>query len=196
MPSRHFLKKCSQPWGPHLMLIGAFAKCRLTFVMTVLQFTETSDPIQLLVLLSRVWLCNLMHARLPCLSLSPRVCSNSYPLSRWYHPNISSSIVPFSSRLQSFPASSSFLMSHLFASGGQSIGVSALGSVLPMNIQSSFLLGLTVWISLPSKGLSRVFLSTTFWKHQFFSAQPSLWSLTSIHDYWKNHSFSYRDLCR
>ena len=98
------------------------------------------------------------------------------PLSRWCHPSISSSAVPVYSCLQSFPASRSFLESSLFASGGQSIGVSASASVLPMNIQDWFPLGLIGLILLLSKGLSRVFFSTTVWKHQFFSAQPSLWS--------------------
>ena len=116
------------------------------------------------------------HARLPCPSLSPGVWRNSCPLSQWCHPTISSSVIPFSSCLQSFPASGSFLMDRFFASGGQSIGASASASVFPMNIQSWFPLGLTGWISLQSKGLSRVFSSTTFRKHWFFRTQPSLWS--------------------
>ena len=99
----------------------------------------------------------LQHARLPCPSLSPDVCSNSCPLSRWCHPTISSSVVPFSSYLQSFPASGSFQMSHFFTSGGQSIGVSALTSVPPVNIQDWLPLGWTGSISLQSKVLSRVF---------------------------------------
>ena len=93
----------------------------------------------------------LQHSRLPCLSLSPRVCSNSGPLSRWCHPTISSSLIPFSSCLQSFLALGSFPKSQFFTSGGQSIGVSASASVFPMNIQDWFLLGLTGWISLQSK---------------------------------------------
>ena len=121
------------------------------------------------------------HARLPCPSASPRACSNSCPLRWWCHLTISSSDVPFSSCLQSFPASGSFLMSQLFASGGQSIGASALVSVLPMNIQEWFPLGFTGVISLHSNGLSRVFSNTTAQKHQFFSAQPSLWSNSHIH---------------
>ena len=99
----------------------------------------------------------LQHARSPRPSPTPRVYSNSCPLSQWCHPTISSSVVPFSSCLQSFPASGSFQMSQFFASGGQSIGVSALASVLPMNIQDWFPLGWTGWISLQSKGLSRIF---------------------------------------
>ena len=118
----------------------------------------------------------LQHARLPCPSLSPRVCSNSCPLSWWCHPTISSSVSPLSSCTQSFPASGSFPVSQYFASGGQSIGVSASASVLPVNIQDWFSLGWTGWISLQSKGLPRVFSNTAVQKHQFFSAQPSLWS--------------------
>ena len=105
---------------------------------------------------------------------TPGVYSNSCPSSRWYHPTSSSSVIPFSSYLQSFPASGSFQMSQFFASGGQSTGVSALTSVLPMNIQGWFPLGWTGWISLQSKGLSRVFSNTTVQKHQFFSTQLSL----------------------
>ena len=113
----------------------------------------------------------LQHASLPCPSLSPGVCSNSCPLSRWCHPTISSSVTPFSSCPQCFPASGSFPMSQLFAWGGHSIGASASASVLPMNIQGWFPLGFTGLILL-SKGLSRVFSSTTFWKRQFFSVVP------------------------
>ena len=100
----------------------------------------------------------LQHARPPCSSPTPRVYSNSCPSSQWCHPTISSSVVPFSSSLQSFPASGSFLMSQYFTSGGQSIGVSASASVLPINIQGWFLIGLTGLISLQSKGLSRVWI--------------------------------------
>ena len=117
--------------------------------------------------------------QLPCPSLSLRVCSNSGQLGRWCHPTISSSVVPFSSCLQFFPASGSPSMSRLFTSRGQSIGASA--SVLPMSIQDWFPLGLTGLISLLSKGPSRVFSNTTVWKHQFFSTQPSLWSNYHIH---------------
>ena len=116
----------------------------------------------------------LQHARPPCPSPTPRVYSNSCPLSPWCHPAISSSVIPFSSCLQSFPASGSFQISQFFTSGGQSIGVSASASVLPMNIQDWFPLGWTSWISLQSKGLSRVFPNTTVQKHQFFGAQLSL----------------------
>ena len=135
-------------------------------------------------LLSRVLLFmthKLQHSRLLCLSLSPWVCSNSYPLSQWCHPTISSSVTPFSSCPQSFPASGSFPISQLLESGGQSIGASASASVLPMNIQGRFLLGLTDLISLQSKGLSRVFSGSTVWKHQFFGTQPSLQSNSHTH---------------
>ena len=121
-------------------------------------------------------LCNhgLKHARLPCPSPTPEACSNSCSLSWWCHPTISSSFVPFSSCLQSFPASVYFPMSQLFASDGQSIGVSALASVLPMNTQDWSPLGWTSWISLQSKGLSRVLSNITVQKHHFFGAQLSL----------------------
>ena len=114
------------------------------------------------------------HTRLPCPSPTLRAYSNSCPSSRWSHPNISSSVVPFSSCPQSFPASVSSQMSQLFASGSQSIGVSASASFLPMNTQDWFPLGWTGWISLQSKGLSRVFSNITVQKHQFFSTQLSL----------------------
>ena len=127
-----------------------------------------------------LWPHGLQHARLPCLSPTPGACSNSCPLSQWCHPTISSSVVPFSSWPQSFPASGSFPISQFFMSGGQSIGASASASVLQMNIQDWFLLGLTDLISLQSKGLSRVFSNTTVQKHQFFGAQPFLWSSSHI----------------
>ena len=124
----------------------------------------------------------LQHASIPCPSLSPGTFSNSCPLSQWCHPTISSSFVPFSSCLQSFPVSGSFSVSWLFISGGQSIGASASASVLPMNnIQGWFPLGWTGWISLQSKGLLRVFSNTTVQKHQFFSTQPSVWFNSHIH---------------
>ena len=118
---------------------------------------------------------------LPVRHQLPGACSNSYPSNCGCHPTISSSIVPFSSGLQSFPAPRLFPMSQFFASGGQSIGVSASASVLPMNVQDRFPLGWTGWISLLSKGLSRVFSNTTVQKHQFFGAQLSLWSNSHIH---------------
>ena len=119
-----------------------------------------------------LWPHELWDARLPCPSLTTRECSNSCPSSQWCHPTISSSVIPFSSHLQSFPASGSFPMSQFFASGGQRIGISVSASLLPMNIQDWFPLGWIGWISLLSKGLSRVFSNTTV--HQFFGTQLSL----------------------
>ena len=116
----------------------------------------------------------MQHARLPYLSLSPRVCSKSCPLSQWCHLAISSSVTHFSSCPQSFAASGSFPRSWLFSSGGQSIGASALTSVLLMSVQDRFTLGLTSFISLKSKGFSRVLSSSTIQKHQFYGTQPSL----------------------
>ena len=123
----------------------------------------------------------LQHARPSWPSPAPRVYSNSFALSWWYHPTISSSVVPFSSCPQSFPASGSFQMSQLFTSGGQSTGVSASTSVLSMNTQDWSPLGLTGWISLQSKGLSTVFSNTTVQKHQFFGAHLSSQSNSHIH---------------
>ena len=123
----------------------------------------------------------LQHTRPPCPSPTSGVYSNSCPLSRWYHPAISSSVAPFSSYPQSLPASGSFPVNQLFAWGGQSIGVSASTSVLPMNTQDWSPLGWTGWISLQSKGLSRVFSNTTVQKHQFFGTQLSSQSNSHIH---------------
>ena len=123
------------------------------------------------------------HTRPPCPSPTPRVYPNSCPSSQWCHPAISSPVVPFSSCPQSLPASGSFQMSLLFVWGGQSIGVSASASVLPMNTQDWSPLGWTSWISLQSKGLSRVSFSSTVPKHQFFDTQLSLWSNSHI-DTW------------
>ena len=134
-----------------------------------------------------LWPHGLRHARPPCPSLTPGVYSNSCSLNRWCHPTISSSVIPFSSCLQSFPASGSFQMSQVFASGGQGILVSASASVLPLNTQDWSPLGWTGWISLQSKGLLRL-LEPTVQKHHCF-ALSFLYSptLTSIHDCWKNH---------
>ena len=123
----------------------------------------------------------LQHTRLPCPSPVPGVYSDSCPLCRWCHPTISSSVSPYSSCLQSFPASWSFPVSQFFTSGGQTIGISASASVLPMNTQDWFSLRLTGLISLQFRGLTRVFSNTTVQKHQFFSAQPSLWANSHIH---------------
>ena len=131
-------------------------KHRITFLkfFTSVQFSHS-------VMSDSLWLHGLQLTRLPCPSPAPGVYSNSCPLSSWCHPTISSSVIPFSSCLQSFPALGSFQMSQFFTSGGQSIGVSASASVLPINIQYWFPLGLTGWISLQSKGLWRAFSNTT-----------------------------------
>ena len=143
--------------------------------------------------MTSLWPHGLQHTSLPCPSLSPEICSNSCPLTQWCHPSVSSAVIPISSCPQSFPASGSFPMIWLFDQvASQSIRASALASVLPMKIWSWFPLGLTGLISSLSKGLSSVFFNTTVQKLQFFSTQPSLWStLTSVHDYWRNHSFDY-----
>ena len=144
-------------------------------------------------------LCDPMNCSTPGLPVHhqlPELTQNSCPLSQWCHPAISSSVDPFSSCPQSLPASGSFPMSQLFAWGGQSTGVSASASVLPMNTQDWSPLGWTDWISLQSKGLSGVFSNTTVQKHHFlalsFLHSPTL---TSIHDHWKNHSFDQMELC-
>ena len=146
--------------------------------MILFQFRLVSFSVQFssVVQSDSLRLHELQLARPPCPSPTPGVYSNSCPSSRWCHPNISSSVVPFSSCPQSFTASGSFQMSQLFASGGQNIGVSASTSVLPINTQEWSPLGWTDRISLQSKGLSRVFSNTTVKKHQFFSIQLSLWS--------------------
>ena len=128
-----------------------------------------------------LWPNEPQHARPPCPSPTPGVYPNSCPSSRWCHPAISSSVVPLSSCPQSFPASGSFLMNQLFTWGGQSIRVSALTSLLPINTQDWLSLGWTGWISLQSKGFSRVFSNTTVQKHQFFGAQLSSQSNSHIH---------------
>ena len=136
------------------------------------------------------------HTRPPCPSQTPGVHSNSCPSSRWCHPTIWPSVIPFSSCPQSLPASESFSMSQLFTWGGQSIGVSASASVPPMNTQDLSPSGWTGWISLQSKGLWRVFSNTTVQRLNFsvlsFLHSPTL---TSIHDHWKNHSLDQMDLC-
>ena len=150
----------SFPYIPKIKIVGSYAS---------VQFSHS-------VVFDSLGLHGLQHTRLLCPLPTPGAYSNSCPSCGWYHPTISSSVVPFTSRLQSFPASGSFPMSQFFASDGQSIGASASASVLQMNIQDWFPLGWTGWISLLSKGLSRVFSSTTVWEHQFFITQPSLWS--------------------
>ena len=164
-----------------LKIRGLFENNKIVSRICSVQFSRS-------VMSDSLWPYGLQHARPPCPSPTPGVYSNSCPLSRWCHPDISSSFFPFSCP-QSLPASGSFPMSQLFTWGGQSIGVSVSASVLPMNTQDWSPLGWTGWISLQSKGLSRVFSNTTVQKHQFFGAQLSSQStLTSIHDHWKNHS--------
>ena len=148
------------------------------------------------VMFDSLWPHGPRHASLPCTSLSSRACSNSCPLSRWWHPTISSSVIPFSSCPQPFPASRLFLMSQLFASSSQSIGVSTSASVPPMSIQGWFPLRLTDLISLLSRD-SRESSPTPQFKSINFSALSLLHSpsLTPIYDYWKSHSFDYMELC-
>ena len=175
----------------------------IMFTAKVLGFEHHPSKMECLVVvqwLSHVWIFVTpwtIACQTPLSTLSPGVCSNSCPLSWWCYGTISSSASLFSSHLQSFPASGSFPVGQLFASGGQSIGASTSATVLPMNIQSWFPFGFTGLISLKSKELSRVFSSPTVQKHQFFGAQvfngPTL---TSIHGYWKNHSFDYMKLCQ
>ena len=144
-----------------------------------------------------LWPHEQQHARPPCPSPTPGVHQNPCPLSRWYQPTISSSVIPFSFCLQSFPASGSFQMSQLFASGGQSIGVSASASVLPVNIQHWFPLGWTVVGSRYSLRDSQDSFPTPQFKSINSSVLSFLYSptLTSIHDHWKNHSLDWTDLC-
>ena len=153
---------------------------------------STSQSVQSLSCVGLSATHGLQHARLPCTLPSPRACSNSCPSSWWCHPTISCTVIPFSSYLWSFPASGSFPMNQFFTSGGQSIGVSASTSGLPMNIQDWFPLGLNGLISLQSKGLSRVFSNTTVQKTIDSLVLSFLYgpALTSIHDYWKNHSLT------
>ena len=138
-----------------------------------------------------LWPMDLSMPGFPILHHSPIICPSSCPLNQWCHPTTSSSVAFFSFCLQSFPASGSFPMRQLFASGSQNIRTSASASVLLMNTQDWSPLGWTGWISLQFKGLSRVFSNTTVQKHQFFDASILLYNptVTSIHGYWKNHSF-------
>ena len=139
-----------------------------------------------------LWPHGLHHTRLPCLSLSPRVCPDPCPLSQWYYLTFSFSAVPFSFYLKSLQAPGVFPMNWLFPSSGQRIGASGLASVLAMNTQDWSPLGWTGLTSLQSKGLPRVFSNTTVQKHQFLGAQPSLWSNSHIHTWYRvNHSFDY-----
>ena len=164
--SQSKLEKIEQSWKYHTCWFQSFSVLLVMSVRSVLLFSCS-------IVSDFLWPRCLQPARLPCPSPSPGVCSNSCPSSRWCHPAISSSVVPFSGP-KSLPASGSFPMSQPFISGGQSIGVSALASVFPMNTQDWSPLGWTGWISLQSKGLSRVFSNTIAQKHQFFCTQLSL----------------------
>ena len=154
--------------------------CLQIHICPILLSSPTSVQFSSAQSLSCVWLFVTQHARLPCPSLSPGVCSNPCPLSWWCHPTISFSLTPFISCPQSFPASGSFPISWLFVSGNQCIGASASASFLPRKIQSWLPLGLTDLISLLSKRLSRVFSSTTVQKDQLFGTQSYLWSNSHI----------------
>ena len=156
------------------MLIWMASKTTSTVQFSSVQFSCS-------VVSDSLWSNGLQQARPPCPSPIPEACSNFCPLSQWSHPTISSSVVPFSSCLHSFPTSGSFQMSQLFAPGGQTVVVSVSASVFPMNTQDWSPLGWTGWISLQSKGLSRVFSNTTVQKHQFLGTQLSLWSNSHIH---------------
>ena len=159
---------CNQVTEPSSLaspaLVGRFFTTSITWeVQKWFQFNSVQFSCS--AVSNSLWPHGLQHTRPPCPSPTPRVYPNSCPLSQWCHPTISSSVIPFSSCLQSLQVSGSFQMSEFFASGGQSIGVSASASVLPMKVQDWFPLGWTGWISLKSKGLSRVFCNTTVQKH-------------------------------
>jgi len=160
-------------WSLGELCVSCFKKAHCKFFSFLILFSQVSQY-SCSVVSDSLPPHGLQHARPSCPSPTPGVYSDSCLLNQWCHPTISSSVIPFSSCLQSFPASGSFPMSEFFALSDQSIGVSASASVLPMNIQDWFPLGWTGWISLLSKGLSRGFSNTTVQKHQFFSAQLSL----------------------
>ena len=177
--------KCHTPCHSQaLMWFTVVCLCRLSVQFSHSVMSESLRP------------HGLQHARPPCPSPTPGVYSSSCPLSWWCHPTISSSVIPLSSHLQSFPASGSFQMSQFFTSGGLSIGDSASASVLPVNIQDWFPLGWTGWISLQSKD-SQASSPTPQFKSITSSALSFLYSptLTSIHDYWKNYCFDHKDHC-
>ena len=160
-------------WWPQVTIVRIQTQVflnRLFIVKTSVRSVQFSHS----VVLDSLWHHELQHARLPCPSPTPEAYSHSCPSSWWCHPTISSFVIPFSSCLQSFPPSGSFPKSEFFASARQNMWVSASASVLPMNIQDWFHLGLTGWISSQSKGLSRVFSNTTVQKHQFFGTKFSL----------------------
>ena len=167
------VKSIGWPWPPSSQQFNICSIFKWIHSL-LMSLCHSSVQFSLSVVSNSLWPHEPQHARPPCLSPTPRVHPNPYPSSRWCHPTISSSDIPFSSCPQSFPASGSFQMSQLCTSGSQSIGVSASASVLPMNTQEWSPLGWTGCISLESKGLSRVFSNTTVQKHQFFGTQLSL----------------------
>ena len=166
--------KYNQCWLMFFLVSKILIQYPVSIRFSLIQFSRS-------VMSDSLWPHESQHARPPCPSQTPGVYSNSYQLSRWCHPAISSSVIPFSSCPQPLPASGSFPMSQLFAWSGQSIGVSASASVLPMNTQDLSSSGWTGWISLQPKGLSRVFSNTTVQKHQFFGAQLSSQYNSHIH---------------
>ena len=156
------------------VFLNMLSRLVITFLPRDLSVYEYSIQFSQSLMFYSLWCHGLQHTSLHCWSPTPGACPNWCPLSQWYHPTISSSVIPFSSCLQSFPASGYFPLSQFFASGGQSTGVSASASFLPINIQDWFPLGLTGLISLQSKGLSRVFSNTTVEKNLFFGSWFSL----------------------
>ena len=171
----HFIFRVTSYIAEFLQWIG------MVFIKTTTLFYIHPPQFSRFIMSGSLWPRGLQHARPPCPSPTPRACSNSCPLSWWCHLANSSSVVPFTSCLEYFPASGSFLMNQFFASSGQSVGASASALVLRMNIQDWLPLGLADWISLQSKGLSRIFSNTTVQKHQLFGALLSLWSNSHIH---------------
>ena len=167
-----FLILLRNNWHTSLCRFKAFSA--MVWYTYIVKWLPQSVQFSHSVVSDSLWPHGLQHARPPCLSPTPGVYSNLCLLSKWCHPTISSSVIPFSFCLQSFPASGCFQMSQLFTSGGQSIGVSASTTVLPVTIQDWFPPGWTGWISLKSKGLSRFLSNITVQKHQFFSTQLSL----------------------
>ena len=174
--SENFCSGVLDTWFSYFFHIGDTSSSAVIIVLFLFVYMLLFHSAQFThsVVSDSLWPHGLQGTRPPCPSPTPGLYWNSCPLSRWCHPTISSSVIPFSSHLQSFPASGSFQMSQLFASGGQSIGISASTSVLPMNTQDLSPLGWTGWICLESKGLSRVFSNTTVQKHPFFGTQLSL----------------------
>ena len=182
--------KCRHP-APQTKILTVISLLFYTSMeITIMAMFDDYIQFSLSVVSDSLQLHRLQHANPPCPSPTPGACSNSCPSSWWCHPAISTSVIPISSCLQSFPTLGSFQMSQFFASSGQSIGVSAWASVLPMNIQDCFTLGFTGWISLQSKELSRVFSNTTVEKHQFFSSQLS-WFQFSHPDMTTGKTFSF-----